>query len=143
MGTAMLQPWAWLILPLAATRATRLVVEDEILDRPRRWLMRSGPTGWVAKLVTCPACVSVWAAAALVLGWLWAPTRGFTLTVATTLAVALVVPVVNAGVSLVLRLARPSGAGVLAPEGEPAADVPDQVTVALAGADTETFTEAG
>lgn len=69
-----------LVLALAAWRLWRLVAEDDILDRPRRWLLRLGPE-WekegdpvpreyragLADFLLCPYCLGWWIA----LGW-WA-----------------------------------------------------------------------
>lgn len=52
---------------LAAThRITKLVVEDEISRPIREFVEDRWPDSKVAYLVTCPACVSVWAGAAVV-----------------------------------------------------------------------------
>jgi hypothetical protein len=50
---------------LAVHRLTRLVVEDTIADPIRDRLIERAPNGRVAVFVTCPWCVSVWAA----VGW--------------------------------------------------------------------------
>lgn len=54
-------------------RATRLVVDDQIADRPRGWLVDRGP-GWADELLRCPWCASVYLAAGVyVWWWLHAP----------------------------------------------------------------------
>lgn len=53
------------LLALTAWRATRLLVEDDLLARPRDWLGQRA-TGKLADFVYCPHCVSVWVSAALV-----------------------------------------------------------------------------
>jgi hypothetical protein len=67
-----------LLLALAAYRLWRLLAEDDILDRPRRWLVRLGsewekegdpvPANYrasLAEFLTCPFCFGAWVA----LGW--------------------------------------------------------------------------
>lgn len=63
-------PVLLLLYAAAVARLTRLVVLDVILDRPREWLLGDGHTPsrapeWLATLLGCPWCVSVWLAA----GW--------------------------------------------------------------------------
>lgn len=53
---------------LATARLTRLVVEDKITEPIRDKVMGRWPDSKVAYLVTCQACVSIWAAAAVLLG---------------------------------------------------------------------------
>jgi Protein of unknown function (DUF1360) len=63
--------WAWLSVDALATyRLTRLVTTDSITESTRRWI-----GGWdipkvrrprVYLFITCPWCVSVWLAAAVV-----------------------------------------------------------------------------
>ena len=68
--------WAFLLLGLAAYRVWKLVAEDDILDWPRRKLLRLShdwqdgqPTGdnyrleW-AVFITCPWCAGFWIALA-------------------------------------------------------------------------------
>ena len=56
----------WLVLDgLAAYRLTHLIVDDSIIERPRRYLVEHGPS-WAATLVTCSWCISVWVAAGVV-----------------------------------------------------------------------------
>jgi hypothetical protein len=67
-------PWWWFVLlSLATYRIYRLLAEDTILDRPRRWLLRLGPdweeegdevppnyrAEW-AVFLTCPYCAGFW-----------------------------------------------------------------------------------
>lgn len=71
------EPYELILLALAAYRTWRLLAEDFILDRPRRWLLRLGkwekdgdplPKGYRAKLAeffNCPACFGFW----ISLGW--------------------------------------------------------------------------
>lgn len=49
---------------LASYRLTRLVVEDEILSDVRQWVWDSHPPEEtkIGYFITCPFCVSVWAA---------------------------------------------------------------------------------
>ncbi len=46
----------------AVARVTHLVTTDAILDRPRA-AVQDGGAGKLAYFVTCPWCVSIWAAA--------------------------------------------------------------------------------
>lgn len=59
------QPRDLLLGAAAVYRLTRLVTEDEILRPWRERLTAAAPTGRLAYLVTCPWCVSVWAAGVL------------------------------------------------------------------------------
>lgn len=83
---------AFVLLTLAAFRVYRLISEDTILDRPRRWLLRMGDwredgdpvpilyrREW-ALFLTCPWCLGFWVsgivlgAYSLVVdwhGWFW------------------------------------------------------------------------
>jgi hypothetical protein len=79
---------AWLqlvVVALAATRITVLVVADAIADRPRDWLMQTRPP-WVSVLLSCFWCVGWWVGIAFGLAWLLWPVG--TATVAVPLAVA-------------------------------------------------------
>ena len=64
-------PWAAVLLGLAAFRTWRLLAEDELLDRPRRRVMRLGdwsgsggfPSGYregLDNFVGCPYCFGFW-----------------------------------------------------------------------------------
>lgn len=61
------------------TRATRLVVADQITYRPRAWLvLKLGPNHPIAYLVTCSWCLSVWIGAAVgILAYFYSDTRWF------------------------------------------------------------------
>jgi hypothetical protein len=49
------------VFALATARATRLARADEILSRPRRWLItRWGTTSKMAYFITCPWCLSIY-----------------------------------------------------------------------------------
>lgn len=74
-------PWAALILIAAAYRIWRLLAEDTILTRPRRWLTNL-PADWeeddpipddyrigLANFISCPACFGFWIALAIWLIW--------------------------------------------------------------------------
>lgn len=65
-------PWVALILFAASFRIWRLLAEDELLERPRRWVVRL-PRDWddgmmlpegyrleLAKFITCPWCFGFW-----------------------------------------------------------------------------------
>lgn len=64
------EPWVLLIYALAVARITGLIVADVIFDGPRSALLgrldpRPATLGaFVAGLLTCPWCVSIWVAAA-------------------------------------------------------------------------------
>jgi hypothetical protein len=71
-----------LIKMLATARLTSLVASDEITEPVRlavdEWANGSPEGGFrdrVAYLVTCARCISVWAAAAVLLGSYFRPTR--------------------------------------------------------------------
>ena len=77
--------WVFLLLSLAVFRIWRLAAEDEILQRPRRWLVRL-PAEWeegefipegyrieLAKFISCPWCLGFWISIAFWLLWLWQP----------------------------------------------------------------------
>lgn len=69
-------PWVALILAAGVYRIWRLLADDEILDRPRRWLVRL-PAKWeegdpipasyrigLANFISCPFCFGWWLALA-------------------------------------------------------------------------------
>jgi hypothetical protein len=77
-------PFESLLLALAAYRAWRLLAEDEILDRPRRWLLRLGddwqqegddvPDDYREKwalFLTCPWCAGAHISGLVYLAWLF------------------------------------------------------------------------
>jgi hypothetical protein len=52
-----------IVAALAVARVTRLIVDDQLTIRFRRWVMNKwGADSWQSYLVTCPWCVSVWIA---------------------------------------------------------------------------------
>jgi len=74
-------PWAALLLVAASYRLWRLLAEDTILDRPRRWLVRL-PRDWeegmqlpiayrmrLAEFINCPWCSGFWISIAVWLLW--------------------------------------------------------------------------
>jgi len=75
--------WAFVLIAVASYRVWRLLAEDTILDRPRRWALRLGswregqpaPEGYRAKVgefVACPWCMGFWIALAWWGAWqLW------------------------------------------------------------------------
>lgn len=88
-----------LLLAIAAYRLWRLLAEDDLFDRPRRWLVRLGdawekegdpvPAGYRAswaEFLTCPWCFGFWVA----LGWwgAWQIWPHATLVVAVPLALS-------------------------------------------------------
>ena len=65
-------PYYFVLLVLAAYRAWRLIAEDDVLERPRHWLVRL-PSDWdegdplpksyrdkLALFITCPWCAGAW-----------------------------------------------------------------------------------
>lgn len=69
---------AYALIALAAYRvATDLAWEDgpgALFARVRGWaLQRFGPHHWISEGVSCPICISFWAAPALLLLWPLAP----------------------------------------------------------------------
>lgn len=78
--------WQFVLLTLAAFRVYRLIAEDKILDRPRRWVLRLGsdwqkegdpvPDKYRAKwgaTITCPWCAGFWITVAWWVAWLITP----------------------------------------------------------------------
>jgi hypothetical protein len=78
-------PWAALILLAAAYRIWRLISEDDILDVPRRKIVRL-PLDWeegeaiddryrvtLAKFISCPWCLGFHVTWVLWLFWEWQP----------------------------------------------------------------------
>lgn len=63
-----------LVRCLATWRVTSLVVDDEVSRPLRELVARRWPGSKAAYLVTCPRCVSVWAAAAVLIIPEWACT---------------------------------------------------------------------
>lgn len=52
-----------LVYLLTVYRLTRLVIEDEIADKPRDWVYsKIKPGGMLAYMLSCPWCVSFWLA---------------------------------------------------------------------------------
>jgi hypothetical protein len=96
--------WVFLILALASFRVWRLVSEDEVLDTPRRWIVRL-PNTWedgdalpgdyrlgLARFISCSSCFGFWISIAIWLLWLWQPlwTTGLCVPLALSAAVVLV-----------------------------------------------------
>lgn len=92
------------IVVLGATRAVRLVVADTLTEPLRLWIVRRsqaraarvGSHAWLAKLVTCPWCSSVWIGFFVVLAvevskW----TRSLSLAVLAILALSLLATVID------------------------------------------------
>lgn len=92
--------WAWLLLPLGVCRAVQIVLWDRITQGPRGWLLRKlNPHGYamrdprrsyLAYLLECPWCMSIWVAAVAVGFSAWPTTRRATLLVLLVLALSLV-----------------------------------------------------
>jgi hypothetical protein len=66
--------WIFALLALAVFRVFRLIAEDTILDRPRKWLLRGPLDTWEKEgddpgddyrlewgiFITCPWCLGFW-----------------------------------------------------------------------------------
>ena len=78
--------WETILLAAASYRIWRLLAEDTILNRPRRWLVRL-PKTWVegdptpenyrwkiAYFMNCPWCFGLWISLAAWIAWLIEPT---------------------------------------------------------------------
>lgn len=64
-----------IVFLLAVYRATRLIIEDEILDGPRDWAYsKVKPGGKLAYLLGCPWCMSFWVAIPLAILYVLSPT---------------------------------------------------------------------
>ena len=76
--------WEFILLALLAFRVWRLLAEDDILDGPRRYVLRLGkdwqkegdavPDDYREKwalFLTCPACAGFWISGVMYLFWLW------------------------------------------------------------------------
>lgn len=80
--------WSATLLALAAWRLFHLLAFDDILDRPRRYVLRldknwrqeGDSTGeayrekW-GKFLTCPYCCGFWVSLVIYLFWIWLPTE--------------------------------------------------------------------
>lgn len=75
------EPYQFVLLVLIAYRAWRLLAEDDILERPRRWLVRL-PYTWKegqsipsvyrekwAGFITCAWCLGAWVTLAVYVAW--------------------------------------------------------------------------
>lgn len=76
------RPYEFVLLALIAYRTWRLIAEDDILERPRYWLVRL-PRGWeegdaipkeyrekLALFITCPWCAGAWVSGVIYLAYL-------------------------------------------------------------------------
>lgn len=76
------EPYQFVLLALVAYRVWRLVAEDAILDRPRRWLVRL-PRKWqegdsfpskyreeLALFLNCPWCAGAWISLVVYIVWI-------------------------------------------------------------------------
>ena len=93
------EPEELILLALAAYRTWRLLAEDYILDRPRRWLTRLGPK-WqkqgdpvpkdyrekLGEFISCPACFGFWISIGWYIAWVIFPYE--TLVVAAAAAIS-------------------------------------------------------
>lgn len=74
------------LLSLAAWRVYHLLGYDDILDRPRNWIVGVSPTGkWgrerLGEFIECPFCLGFWVAVAWWGAWLALPTETLVATV--------------------------------------------------------------
>lgn len=76
--------WEFAILALAAFRAWKLIGDDEILERPRKWLCDRMPSEKLELFLVCPWCAGFWLTLAVWALWLVWPE--WTLFVATPAA---------------------------------------------------------
>jgi hypothetical protein len=73
--------WITVLLAAASYRIWRLLAEDVILDRPRRWIVRL-PLKWkegmlipdgyryrLAEFINCPWCLGFWVSIAVWIAW--------------------------------------------------------------------------
>ena len=65
-------PFEALLLGIAAWRTWHLVANDDITERPRRYITRSK---WVKDLVECPYCLGFWVALAWAVSFAVFPTE--------------------------------------------------------------------
>jgi hypothetical protein len=65
----------FIILGLAVYRATRLIVEDTVLDpfRKKVWKKFKPADGGIGYLITCYWCVSFWVASLVVISYIIVP----------------------------------------------------------------------
>ena len=95
-----------ILLALASYRTWRLLAEDDILDRPRNWLLRldpkwekeGDPTGadyreWLGKFLSCPWCLGFW----ITLGWwiAWQIDDFWVTVAAVPMAISALVPLIE------------------------------------------------
>lgn len=87
------EPYQFVLLALIAYRVWRLVAEDDILEKPRRWLVRL-PQNWqegdsfprkyreeLALFINCPWCAGAWISLLVYIFWVgtigeWPDTLG-------------------------------------------------------------------
>jgi uncharacterized protein DUF1360 len=82
----------FVVVSLAAWRTWHLAAEDDILNRPRRWVVKHGPS-WADELIECPYCLGFWISLAYSAAW-WAVGDDLRFVVV-PLAVAAVVPIIQ------------------------------------------------
>lgn len=65
----------FVVFMLAVYRATRLILQDEILDGPRNWAFSKVKRGGKLEyLLTCEWCISIWVAIPLAILYIISPT---------------------------------------------------------------------
>lgn len=68
------EPYEFGLLVLIAGRLWKLLADDEVLDRPRNWVLDrldAEDTRWELFL-TCPWCAGFWLSGVTYVTWLWA-----------------------------------------------------------------------
>lgn len=65
----------FIILSLAVYRASRLIIEDTVLDRFRNWVWSrfSPDSAGVGYLITCYWCVSFWVSSLVIVSYIIVP----------------------------------------------------------------------
>ncbi len=63
--------YALILLGLASFRLWRVLAEDDVLERPRLWVLVKAP--WLETWLTCPWCSGAWIAVGWWLAWVCSP----------------------------------------------------------------------
>lgn len=62
-----LTEWFYFVISMGAvSRLAILITKDAVFDGPRLWVINRLVAGWWLKLWTCPSCMSMWVAFAVV-----------------------------------------------------------------------------
>lgn len=86
----------FIILALAVYRASRIIIEDTVLDKFRNWVWsKSAPSkGGIGYLLTCYWCASFWVASLVVVSYIIVPVP--TIAVCAVLALSAAAGVITA-----------------------------------------------